>query len=395
MKNLNAKTAFLFLCIWLAIPTAIIAQVQFNIRGIPGTDRYMVSMTPSVSWAGGLDITNSVQVSIRVPHGTNVDSFEISNLVPIVQDPVSGLTIQWGLNGYAIAPTENPTYDYYDFGMLTFAPQLPYSAGNEVNLFSFENAGNCISDPGMGLLVEVVDNDTDPFVPAPGFLNSASLNTGNEISPLGALSAGTDNAFAGIYFDGNADCSANFPVEWLYFDATPTGSVVDIEWATATESNNEFFSVERSVDGLLFEELQRVPGKGNSSETQTYNTIDPAPIRGYSYYRLRQVDFDGGFTYSDIVEVYFDPESISLGLEVFPNPNRSNEGFYIEFDTREAQKLQLELYAPNGQVVYTRVIDAQKGKNSVEIPAMGLSTGVYMIRLFDNQQTESKSMIIH
>jgi hypothetical protein len=95
------------------------------------------------------------------------------------------------------------------------------------------------------------------------------------------------------------------PIELLSFTATPSGKFVKTNWSTASETNNNYFTVERSLDAQTFEEVGRVKGAGNSSVTLDYAFTDEKPNTGISYYRLKQTDFDGKFTYSPIVPVNF------------------------------------------------------------------------------------------
>src|SRR6185436_3568977 len=93
------------------------------------------------------------------------------------------------------------------------------------------------------------------------------------------------------------------PIELIYFDAKLAEGHVELSWATATELNNDFFTVERSADGTHFEEVLRKPGAGNSTVTLYYSDFDEMPLHGYSYYRLKQTDYDGHYTYSEIKTV--------------------------------------------------------------------------------------------
>lgn len=369
------------------------AQVMFNIRGIPGTSDYIVSMRSSVAYTGIQGLTPSLQVTIRVPHSPNAaDEFKVGSFTPLLIDQSSASLVPWNVS-FTRAPklAESPDvfseFDYFYFAIPPTAPLLDYPANVEVNLFSFTNTGACLTDESINRAISIIDNDTDPFLP-PNLLN---LNIANTISPLGN---GGAESFSGDYLDGSRDCSVNFPVEWLDFTATPVGSVVDIEWATAYEAGNKFFSVERSVDGRMFQEIVRVPGQGNSNEITTYKEVDTDPVPGYSYYRLRQVDFDAGFSYSEVVEVFFDPKAVQLGIQVYPNPTRQVDGFNLVFDSQEEQHLYLELYTSTGKIVYRKLVEAARGRNEQEVATNGLSTGVYHLRLFNDQQTESTQVII-
>jgi len=90
------------------------------------------------------------------------------------------------------------------------------------------------------------------------------------------------------------------PIELLSFDATLIEDQVHLDWITLTEINNDFFTVERSKEGLIFEEVAIVPGAGNSNVQRIYSSIDHEPYQGISYYRLKQTDYNGDFSFSNI-----------------------------------------------------------------------------------------------
>ena len=109
------------------------------------------------------------------------------------------------------------------------------------------------------------------------------------------------------------------PIELLYFTAIPINNTVNLDWATASESNNAKYEIERSLDGVNFEFLKSIYafGDGNSLTKQSYNTIDEKPFKGISYYRLKQIDKSGEFKYAAIVSVEFKNETV---INLFPNP---------------------------------------------------------------------------
>ena len=85
-----------------------------------------------------------------------------------------------------------------------------------------------------------------------------------------------------------------------------------MNWATASELNNDFFTVERSVDGLTWEVVDLVNGSGTTPLRNDYSTQDPRPYSSLSYYRLKQTDFDGAFEYADILSVFNGNEAVQL-----------------------------------------------------------------------------------
>lgn len=112
-------------------------------------------------------------------------------------------------------------------------------------------------------------------------------------------------------------CAVFLPVELMYFNAAYNGAGVDLGWATASEKNNSHFTVERSRNGIDFEEVLNVKGASQATQKITYHEKDNEPLSGISYYRLKQTDRDGTVTYSSMQAV-----EISQGTSVrlFPNP---------------------------------------------------------------------------
>jgi hypothetical protein len=98
-------------------------------------------------------------------------------------------------------------------------------------------------------------------------------------------------------------------------------------WVTATETDNDYFLVERCTDGVTFETVGRVEGAGNSTQVLSYSFTDEDPYEGVSYYRLKQVDFNGHYSYSQIVPVTFTTETPSA---VYPNPSADGVFTFVQ-----------------------------------------------------------------
>lgn len=150
------------------------------------------------------------------------------------------------------------------------------------------------------------------------------------------------------------DCSAAFlPVELLYFTGEAQDEDVLLEWETASEINNSHFEVERSTDGLEFIQIGKVEGAGTTVEKQYYSFVDKSPFVGKNYYRLRQVDFDGTFEYTNVVVIAFDKNNINftnnatVQIALFPNPTMT----ILNIKTEQLKIENIRIMNILGQVV--------------------------------------------
>ncbi|MBL4654531.1 MAG: hypothetical protein JKY33_01745, partial [Bacteroidia bacterium] len=109
------------------------------------------------------------------------------------------------------------------------------------------------------------------------------------------------------------------PIKLIDFSAVTDGQIVRLKWSTATEINNEYFTIERSEDGLHFETIHLIEGAGSSNKKIDYTVVDEDPIQGISYYRLKQTDFDGQYEYFPVVSVNFNHTVFDLA-DIYPNP---------------------------------------------------------------------------
>jgi hypothetical protein len=115
------------------------------------------------------------------------------------------------------------------------------------------------------------------------------------------------------------------PIELLTFDAKVVGTQVAPYWTTASEQNNDYFTLERSSDALNFKQISTIAGAGNSDRLLYYNEINENPLNGTSYYRLKQTDYDGKSSYSKIVSV----EISSFNNVAIHYNNSSNEQVFL------------------------------------------------------------------
>ena len=173
------------------------------------------------------------------------------------------------------------------------------------------------------------------------------------------------------------------PIELLWFDARPDGSEVRLDWATASERDNDYFTIERSANGQEFEEVTRVDGAGNSVSTLTYLDYDRWPLPGTSFYRLRQTDLDGATSVSNMVPVTFSGHG-GNGLVVL------NDVDQVIGVHDFAVGGSVEVLDMTGRVVWKGRVEME-GRSYV--PTSALGTGAYVLRVSDAMRSESAPFV--
>jgi hypothetical protein len=173
---------------------------------------------------------------------------------------------------------------------------------------------------------------------------------------------------------------ADVPVELTAFTATSIGNAVNLNWSTATESNNSGFEVERSFNGSAFMTVGFVEGKGTTSEVQNYSYVDNTTSNGTYTYRLKQIDFNGAFEYSNEVEVDVTTPSVFSLNQNYPNP--FNPSTTINFSLAVDSKVSVKVFDLLGQEVATLVNSTMSaGLHNLNFDASSLNSGVYFYQL--------------
>ena len=181
--------------------------------------------------------------------------------------------------------------------------------------------------------------------------------------------------------------AAPLPIELISFAASVVDKSVNTQWSTASETNNDYFNLERSSNGIDFEVVGFVKGSGNSTIQRDYFYNDRYPLKGISYYRLKQTDYDGQFTYSDIVPV----KVSSKGIWVFPNP--ANGKLFLIANQFEREKMKVELLDISGRVVLSNEYE-QSDESPIEIDISDLGKGVYCLVCKSVSNTFSERIIV-
>jgi hypothetical protein len=188
--------------------------------------------------------------------------------------------------------------------------------------------------------------------------------------------------------------SPTIPVELTSFSAIYNKTDITLQWETATELNNKGFKVERSIDQCDWKNIAFIQGNGNSTSPKVYGYVDNDLLAGDTkfQYRLKQIDYDGSFGYTDIVEVEVVPEQYEL-LQNYPNP--FNPSTKIVFSIPEASFVQLKVYDVLGNEVSTLVNEEHNaGVYSIDFSGTRLTSGTYFYRLKAGNYVEIKKMVL-
>ncbi len=195
-----------------------------------------------------------------------------------------------------------------------------------------------------------------------------------------------------IYFhngDGSYNCTVLNssvkvqPVKFVSFTSALSGNAVTCSWTTEEEINNDHFELERSFDGSNFKTIAFVFGEGTEKTVRnTYQFNDKAAslqTNNVAYYRVKQVDIDGKFSYSNTILVKLG-SNVSKGILVSPNPFVNNLAF--NFEAKEKGTAEIRISSFTGQAVVTKSVNVNKGSNNLQLGNLsGLATGVYVAQV--------------
>lgn len=191
-----------------------------------------------------------------------------------------------------------------------------------------------------------------------------------------------------IMINGNTGGCLPLPVEFQDFSVQLDQGKTQLKWATASETNNDFFTVERSLDGVIFEPLSQVTAVGNSSTYQPYATTDKSPPIGQLYYRIKQTDLNGSSSYSEVRSLLHSPEEDWLTL--YPNP--SSGIVQLNLLTAETSGRTLALINSQGQLLFESSLAPGQHAYEESFDFSSFPPGVYLFRIHSPAQSCTKKL---
>ncbi len=174
---------------------------------------------------------------------------------------------------------------------------------------------------------------------------------------------------------GSVNESTPLPIKLVNFKGhVAEGNSVRLEWETVSETNNDYFTIERSIDASTWEDVTDIDGAGSSTTSLFYTATDENPYLHSSYYRLKQTDFDGTTTYSNVIVVDIEEENINV--VIYPNPTESE----ITVESTENELIDIKIFNTLGQEVTNETYVIDHDSNHTTIDLSTLEEGIYLIK---------------
>jgi len=325
----------------LLVTGSLIDPMGSSTYGLSLSNFSSLTVDGVVSFEGSLSLSNSATVTINNGATLTVGSASFSNNTVLIINTGGSLIINGNLN---LANNNG----IIDNGSLTVGGNL--TASNNVTL----------SGTGSASV-------------------SGTSSTSNGATIFGGQGSCTNCSFTS---------SSPLPIELLYFNANLNTNGVDLNWETMSETNNNYFTIEKSKDGIDFDVVQEIKtaaANGNSTGNLQYKMLDTKPYDGVNYYRLKQTDFNGKFKYYEIVQVNYSKKSFTT---IYPNPATNN---FLINASEDYAGAAVKITDAMGREVITETINATK---PTLVNTNLLVPGIYYVIVGNEGGNLSKTKIV-
>lgn len=211
--------------------------------------------------------------------------------------------------------------------------------------------------------------------------NGTSTESNGQVTAQAGKINGFSDFAIGI---ANGAVPSTLPVKLIDFQLKASLSSVILTWKTATELNNEKFLVERSDNGIDFEQIATLKGNGTTNQLSNYSYADLKPLAGYNYYRLKQIDLNGDIEISEVKMIKFDL-NVSTEISIFPNP--VSDFFNVSYSGGPSKLAQLFDFSGK------KLVDIVPIANQFSIPS-NLNNGLYLVKIIYQDQRVSQHKLI-
>jgi hypothetical protein len=398
--------------------TVIMSGASKTLGGSAGNTFHNLTTSGATTFGAAQTVNNTMSLGAKVTLGTNNITIGTSGLISGYTSSnyfitnSTGKVVQNGLGSSAAAGKK-----IFPVGISgsSYTPIIMENAGVSDNFSAYVGENRYANGTSGGVtIMHAVDRTwyiEESVLTGSDVTLTIQWNAGEELSPTQANAFNRLNCFISHYTNGAWDRQTGnaasgsgpytisrsginsfspfsvedpqaLPITLIDFTAKAEGKKVRLDWETGSEENNDFFTVERSLDGKTFEKVFTKDGAGNSKTNLYYFGYDNKPYTGISYYRLKQTDFDGKFAYSDIISVNVQGENRTseLNLKVYPNPV-SNQLLHVDLHAQNNATYTMSIINEIGQQIFTDTYDALVGNNNYEIHLPNVVPGMYVLEI--------------
>lgn len=283
----------------------------------------------------------------------------------------------------------------YDVSFYTSLQENSYRASNNIGIYISTTAPSIAGSGPLPVTPQInetaVINDVINWTLISGTYTAIGgeeyITIGNfydDVSTTTAINPSGIGMYATFYLiedvcvtpQGGTGCNTPLPIELLNFYGENKKYYNHLYWTTSTEINNDYFTLERSSDAFLFDSIGKIKGAGNSSVELFYAFEDDDIHNGINYYRLKQTDFNGKYSYSNTIAL----NSKFNGMGIYPNP--FNNEFDISFYDALFFPINISVYNLTGQVIWSQVIN---NNTALKISLKNQPKGIYLVKIEDPQ----------
>ncbi len=366
--------------------------------GSGSSDGYLMRITvtggiPTVSWvnAYGGSGRDTYNHGVRKTDG----SYAMTGITTRAADPlndeayITSVTSAGEVNfiksvGTPIASEDQEGYGIADLsdGSFAMAGLHNNAIGPNFYLMRVSSSGYSCSS--------IQDNGNKTPLSNPAFTSTGSVSVLGLATAIQSMTTGTGGV---IVADGCNTNSVALPIELISFNGIALENFNQLYWSTASEHNNDYFTVERSIDGVNWNNIGIVEGAGNSNETRYYSLDDYLPLRGINYYKLKQTDFDGKSKYSEIIalQTFTDPNLVFGKL--YPNPSDGTFSFSYKLE-KSSHELSITIENALGEIVERKDYSSLGKSGIITIVKKDLKSGVYFIRIEQGENESIQKLVI-
>lgn len=335
-----------------------------------------------VEMVGGVSLANIDDYSVGYNEGwqpfLNVPANSTSYITWEMKMKVHNTTTDTTLPGMAMTAIDidgSPNIKEFVEALMPFSystkPGSSLTVANSNGWYNATSNNTTVSDidtTEQQAMFQIKYQNINSFYYRTGIINSTNSSTTRQTS---------------LYFKAFLSGNQALPIKLVYFHTKLKDNKVNLAWSTASEINNAFFNIERSADGENFESINLQRGAGNSTVTLFYSAEDNSPMNGYSFYRLKQTDYDGHYSYSDVETVKNGDAPELAGIEIKTvSPNPFSENLKMDFISKTSEPVNIVMINTSGQIVFQNQIHSNEGYNSFDFPDVAmLSRGIYFVSL--------------